>query len=100
VCKWIFTIASGVEGRAIEMLGRAVADWAGSSICRLPGVPNRDEPSSTAGELDYSQVFKQLASLGYQGHIGCEYRPKAATRDGLGWIQSTGFSGTMESFES
>jgi 2-dehydrotetronate isomerase len=32
--------------------------------------------------------------------MGCEYRPKVGTRDGLGWIRSTGFSGTMESFET
>mgnify|MGYP006164072851 FL=1 len=88
-----------VEGRAIEMLAELLPTGRIKHL-QIAGVPNRDEPSSTAGELDYSQVFKQLATLGYQGHIGCEYRPKAATRDGLGWIQSTGFSGTMESFES
>jgi hydroxypyruvate isomerase len=27
-----------------------------------------------------------IDELGYQGWIGCEYRPKGATRDGLGWM--------------
>ena len=65
---------------------------------QIAGVPNRDEPACTG--LDYSQVYKQLHALNYVGHIGCEYRPKGATRDGLSWIRQTGFSGTMESFES
>lgn len=88
-----------VEGRVIELLAEFLPTGRVRHL-QIAGVPNRDEPASTAGALDYSKVFKQLAVLGYQGHIGCEYRPKAATRDGLGWIQSTGFSGTMESFES
>ena len=28
-----------------------------------------------------------LDELGYAGHIGCEYRPRAGTREGLGWIR-------------
>lgn len=88
-----------VEGRAIAMLAELLPTGRVKHL-QIAGVPDRDEPSQSAGELNYREVFKQLKSLGYQGHIGCEYRPKAATRDGLGWIRSTGFSGTMESFES
>ena len=88
-----------VEGRAIEMLAELLPSGRVKHL-QIAGVPDRHEPSSTAGSLDYQKVFAQLATLGYKGHIGCEYRPRAATRDGLGWIRSTGFSGTMESFES
>ena len=63
---------------------------------QLAGVPNRDEP----GASEYAPVYAHLKMLGYNGHMGCEYRPKAGTRDGLGWIRSTGFSGTMETFET
>lgn len=37
-------------------------------------VPNRNEPDS-AGELNYSYLFATLQRLGYQGYIGCEYKP-------------------------
>lgn len=83
-----------VEGKAIEMLAEFLPTGRVKHL-QIAGVPNRDEPSSITSELNYNDVFKQLAAFGYEGHIGCEYRPKAATRDGLGWIQSTGFSGTM-----
>lgn len=63
---------------------------------QLAGVPGRDEPDAR----DYAQVYARLKTLGYNGYVGCEYRPKAGTRDGLGWIRSTGFSGTMENFET
>ncbi|MDF1608150.1 hydroxypyruvate isomerase family protein [Hoeflea sp. YIM 152468] len=50
-------------------------------------VPGRNEPGS--GELDDLRIFKALDDLGYQGFVGCEYRPRAGTRDGLGWMQQT-----------
>lgn len=37
-------------------------------------VPGRNEPDS-AGELNYSYLFQTLEKLGYQGYIGCEYKP-------------------------
>lgn len=50
-------------------------------------VPGRNEPGS--GELDDFRIFKALDDLGYQGFVGCEYRPRAATNDGLGWMHKT-----------
>lgn len=49
-------------------------------------VPGRNEPDS-AGELSYSYLFTTLESLGYQGYIGCEYKPRGSTDEGLGWIK-------------
>ena len=31
-------------------------------------------------------LFAQLDSLGYAGFVGCEYRPRAGTLEGLGWF--------------
>ena len=86
-----------VEGDVLDALARYLPTGRVKHL-QIAGVPNRDEPSCKG--LDYSQVYLQLKALAYTGHIGCEYRPKGATRDGLGWVRQTGFSGTMESFES
>lgn len=50
---------------------------------QIAGVPERHEPDS--GELDYAHVFATLDRLGYDGWVGCEYRPRAGTVEGLGW---------------
>jgi hydroxypyruvate isomerase len=50
---------------------------------QIAGVPDRHEPSD--GEVNYPYLFQLLDRLGYQGWIGCEYRPKGATTDGLRW---------------
>lgn len=85
------------EGNALDALARYLPTGRVKHL-QIAGVPNRDEPSCKG--LDYSQVCLLLEALAYTGHVGCEYRPQGATRDGLGWIRQTGFSGTMESFES
>jgi hydroxypyruvate isomerase len=36
--------------------------------------------------LNYPYLFKLLDELGYGGWIGCEYRPRAGTIEGLGWL--------------
>lgn len=46
-------------------------------------VPDRHEP--TTGELADVRVLQYLDELGYTGWVGCEYRPKAGTVEGLGW---------------
>ena len=57
---------------------------------QIAGVPERHEPD--VGEVNYTYLFKLLDSLGYDGWIGCEYRPARgaaahATSDGLGWLK-------------
>jgi hydroxypyruvate isomerase len=32
-------------------------------------------------------LFKHIDKLGYQGWIGCEYKPAAETTAGLGWVE-------------
>lgn len=48
--------------------------------------PGRHEPGT--GEIAYPFLFALLERLGYQGWIGCEYKPLAATEAGLGWLPS------------
>ncbi len=50
---------------------------------QIAGVPGRHEPDS--GEVNYPYLFDLLDELGYAGHVGCEYRPRAGTSAGLGW---------------
>ena len=53
---------------------------------QIAGVPDRHEPDD--GEVNYPFVFRELDALGYDGFVGCEYRPKAGTLAGLGWMKS------------
>ena len=56
---------------------------AGVGHIQIAGVPGRHEPDD--GEINYPFLFDLLDELGYTGHIGCEYRPRAGTSAGLGW---------------
>ena len=51
---------------------------------QIAGVPHRHEPDS--GELDYGHVFAELDRLDYRGFVGCEYRPRNGTVEGLRWF--------------
>ncbi|XP_034036640.1 putative hydroxypyruvate isomerase isoform X2 [Thalassophryne amazonica] len=53
---------------------------------QIAQVPGRNEPDS-AGELNYRYLFNLLETLGYQGYIGCEYKPLRSTNEGLGWLK-------------
>jgi hydroxypyruvate isomerase len=50
---------------------------------QIAGNPGRHEPD--IGEINYPFLFDLLDEIGYAGWIGCEYRPRADTRVGLGW---------------
>jgi len=52
---------------------------------QIAGVPERHEPDE--GELNYTYLFELIDSLGYAGHLGCEYRPRAGTSAGLDWLR-------------
>lgn len=52
---------------------------------QIASVPDRHEPDD--GELNYPWLFTQLDRIGYDGWIGCEYKPRDDTRAGLGWIR-------------
>jgi hydroxypyruvate isomerase len=56
---------------------------------QLADNPGRNEPGT--GEINYPFLFRKLDEIGYEGWIGCEYKPKTTTVDGLGWF--TGYKG-------
>ncbi len=51
---------------------------------QIASVPSRNEPDGE--ELNYPFLFAELDRLGYAGFVGCEYRPRGRTEDGLGWF--------------
>lgn len=51
---------------------------------QLADNPGRHEPGT--GEINYPFLFRHLDNLGYRGWIGCEYKPLAATTEGLSWL--------------
>lgn len=51
---------------------------------QIAGVPRRHEPDD--GEVHYPHLFALIDALGYDGLVGCEYRPAAGTSAGLGWL--------------
>ena len=55
---------------------------------QLADNPGRNEPGT--GEIAYPFVFKTLDALGYGGWIGCEYKPRTTTEEGLGWLAEVG----------
>ncbi len=52
---------------------------------QIASVPARNEPDD--GELNYPFLFAALDRLGYDGFVGCEYRPAGATEAGLSWFE-------------
>jgi len=61
---------------------------------QLADNPGRNEPGT--GEINYRYLFGLLDELGYQGHVGCEYKPRQAgpggTEAGLGWVAAHGLA--------
>ena len=52
---------------------------------QVAGVPSRNEPD--VGEVNFSYLFDLIDSLKFDGWIGCEYRPKNGTTEGLKWMK-------------
>ena len=50
---------------------------------QIADVPARNEPGT--GEIGWSYLFRRMDELGYEGWVGCEYRPAGETVAGLGW---------------
>jgi hydroxypyruvate isomerase len=50
---------------------------------QLADNPGRNEPGT--GEINYPFLFRHLDALGYRGWVGCEYKPRTTTVEGLGW---------------
>ena len=66
-------------------VAKAIAQYA--PIARhyqIAGLPDRGEPWPS--DLDYAPLLQQVTASGYDGWIGCEYRPSNGTQRGLGWL--------------
>jgi len=50
---------------------------------QIAGVPGRHEPD--IGEINYAWLLRHVDEVGYDGWIGCEYRPLRDTLSGLAW---------------
>jgi hydroxypyruvate isomerase len=58
---------------------------AGVGHVQIAGVPDRHEPD--VGEVNFPHVYELLDRTGYSGWVGCEYRPRAGTSEGLRWMR-------------
>jgi hydroxypyruvate isomerase len=72
--------AQRMEGELGATLSKHIARMGHIQLADNPG---RGEPGT--GEINYAWLFRHIDSLGYVGWIGCEYKPRAGTLDGLGW---------------
>ena len=70
-----------VEGDLAMKLRQHIA---GVGHIQVAGVPERHEPD--VGEINYPYLFALMDELCYAGWVGCEYRPRAGTSEGLGWF--------------
>ncbi len=53
---------------------------------QIAGCPERNEPDT--GEVRYEYLFRVLDTMGYDGWLGCEYRPAGKTTEGLRWLSA------------
>lgn len=75
--------AQRMEGELAATIGRHLARIGHIQLADNPG---RNEPGT--GEINFPWLLRHIDGLGYQGWIGCEYKPSGDTRQGLAWIQA------------
>jgi len=69
-----------MQGGVLEAIAE-FASLARHYQCANP--PDRSEPQLDV--LDYQRVFEAIDQTGFTGWIGCEYKPKGSTLEGLQW---------------
>ena len=69
-----------MEGDIARTLQKHLARIAHVQLADNPG---RNEPGT--GEINYPFLFRHLDAIGYRGWVGCEYKPRTTTVEGLGW---------------
>jgi hydroxypyruvate isomerase len=55
---------------------------------QIANPPDRGEPDD--GEMNYRTIFKVIDESGFAGYVGCEYRPRRSTVEGLKWAAACG----------
>lgn len=62
-------------------------EWAGRiGHVQIADAPGRNEPGT--GSIDFPAFFAALKAAGYDGWVGCEYKPLGHTRDGLAHLDA------------
>ena len=74
-----------MEGDILWRLRRHLGEGSRVGHIQIAGVPDRHEPGE--GELNYDSIFRVIEEMGYAGWIGCEYRPRGGTSEGLQWLR-------------
>ncbi|MEH6717739.1 MAG: TIM barrel protein [Aurantimonas endophytica] len=67
-----------------DLLRRFEAHRALIGHVQIAAAPSRAEPDE--GEIAYDWLLPAIDALGYDGYVGAEYRPRAGTDEGLGWL--------------
>ena len=79
-----------MEGDVLSTLAQS---WDRIAHIQVADVPGRHEPGT--GEIAFTEVFEFLEKRGYQGFIGCEYRPAGNTAEGLKWTRGGRFGDAL-----
>jgi hydroxypyruvate isomerase len=70
------------EGEIAATLQRHLARIGHVQVADNPG---RNEPGT--GEINYAFLFRHLDAIGWKGYVGCEYKPRTTTLQGLDWMK-------------
>ncbi len=66
-----------------ELAATLQANLSAIKHIQLADNPGRGEPGT--GEINFRYLFRWLEQIGYDGWIGCEYKPATTTLQGLRW---------------
>jgi hydroxypyruvate isomerase len=75
-------VAQGDVARAIEAFAPITAHY------QIASPPDRGEPDD--GEMNYPYLFRLIDRTGFDFWVGCEYRPRGGTVEGLKWAAACG----------
>jgi hydroxypyruvate isomerase len=72
-----------MEGDLAPTISKYLSHIAHVQIADTPG---RHEPGT--GEINFPFLFDHLDRIGYEGWVGCEYKPLTSTYDSLAWFRA------------
>jgi 2-dehydrotetronate isomerase len=75
-------VMEGDVAMAIDEFGHLARHY------QIASPPDRGEPDE--GEMNYRFLFKKIDDSGFKGWVGCEYKPRRGTVEGLGWAKALG----------
>ncbi len=71
-----------MEGNLTKTIRDNLAHIAHMQVADNPG---RHEPGT--GDINYTRIFGFIDETGYDGWLGCEYKPAGVTEEGLEWVK-------------